>query len=120
MLDKMFSLFDRPKIVVISAPTASGKTEIFMTYLAFKLLVDDGAAVIIYPTKALARQQLQRFIGFMYHINRKISNKTIHVYILDGDSPSGEVKGKLFRGGIEIKLHDENRKGTLNIITREG
>jgi len=113
MLDKMFSLFDRPKIVVISAPTASGKTEIFMTYLAFKLLVDDGAAVIIYPTKALARQQLQRFIGFMYHINRKISNKTIHVYILDGDSPSGEVKGKLFRGGIEIKLHDENRKGSL-------
>jgi superfamily II DNA/RNA helicase len=114
MLDKMFSLFDRPKIVVISAPTASGKTEIFMTYLAFKLLVDnDGAGVIIYPTKALARQQLQRFIGFMYHINRKISNKPIHVYILDGDSPSGEVKGKLFRGGIEIKLHDENRKGSL-------
>jgi len=114
MLDKIFSLFDRPKIVVISAPTASGKTEIFMTYLAFKLLVDnDGAAVIIYPTKALARQQLQRFIGFMYHINRKISNKTIHVYLLDGDSPSGEVKGKLFRGGIEIKLHDENRKGSL-------
>jgi len=113
MLDKMFSLFDRPKIVVISAPTASGKTEIFMTYLAFKLLVDDGAAVIIYPTKALARQQLQRFIGFMYHINRKISNKTIHVYILDGDSPSREVKGQPFRGCIEIKPHDENRKGTL-------
>jgi len=114
MLDKMFSLFDRPKIVVISAPTASGKTEIFVTYLAFKLLVDnDGAAVIIYPTKALARQQLQRFIGFMYHINRKISNKPIHVYILDGDSPSGEVKGKLFRGGIEIELRNENRKGYL-------
>ncbi len=114
MLDRMFSLFDRPKIVVISAPTASGKTEIFMTYLAFKLLVDnDGVAVIIYPTKALARQQLQRFIGFMYHINRKISNKTIHVYILDGDSPSGGVKGKLFRGGIEIELRNENRKGYL-------
>ena len=122
MLDKMFSLFDRPKIVVISAPTASGKTEIFMTYLAFKILVDDGAAVIIYPTKTLARQQMQRFIGFMYHINRKNSNetnhKTIHVYILDGDSPSKdeEVKGqpfRPFRGGIEIELQDENRKGQL-------
>jgi superfamily II DNA/RNA helicase len=122
MLDKMFSLFDRPKIVVISAPTASGKTEIFMTYLAFKILVDDGAAVIIYPTKTLARQQMQRFIGFMYHINRKNSNetnhKTIHVYILDGDSPSKdeEVKGqpfRPFRGGIEIELQDENRKGRL-------
>jgi superfamily II DNA or RNA helicase len=116
MLDEMLSLFDRPKIVVISAPTASGKTEIFMTYLAFKLLIDnDGAAVIIYPTKALARQQLQRFIEFMYYINKKINNKTIHVYILDGDSPSKdeEVKGQLFRGGIEIKLHDENRKGLL-------
>jgi hypothetical protein len=114
MLDKMFSLFDRPKIVVISAPTASGKTEIFMTYLAFKLLIDnDGAAVIIYPTKALARQQLQRFIGFMYNINRKINNKTIHVYILDGDSPSGEVKGQPFRGGIEIELRSENREGYL-------
>jgi CRISPR/Cas system-associated endonuclease/helicase Cas3 len=114
MLDKMFSLFDRPKIVVISAPTASGKTEIFMTYLAFKLLMDnDGAAVIIYPTKALARQQLQRFIGFMYNINRKINNKTIHVYILDGDSPSGEVKGQPFRGGIEIELRSENREGYL-------
>ncbi|MFP3319607.1 MAG: DEAD/DEAH box helicase [Acidilobus sp.] len=118
MLDKMFSLFDRPKIVVISAPTASGKTEIFMTYLAFKLLVDnDGVAVIIYPTKALARQQLQRFIEFMYHINRnrKISNKPIHVYILDGDSPSKdeEVKGQPFRGSIEIELRNENRKGQL-------
>ncbi|MFP3172640.1 MAG: DEAD/DEAH box helicase [Acidilobus sp.] len=114
MLDKMFSLFDRPKIVVISAPTASGKTEIFMTYLAFKLLIDnDGAAVIIYPTKALARQQLQRFIWFMYNINRKINNKTIHVYILDGDSPSGEVKGQPFRGGIEIELRSENKKGYL-------
>jgi len=114
MLDRMFSLFDRPKIVVISAPTASGKTEIFMTYLAFKLLVNnDGAAVIIYPTKALARQQLQRFIGFMYHINRKISNKPIHVYILDGDSPDREVKGQPFRGGIEIELRNENRKGYL-------
>ncbi len=116
MLDKMFSLFDRPKIVVISAPTASGKTEIFMTYLAFKLLVDnDGVAVIIYPTKALARQQLQRFIEFMYHINRnrKISNKPIHVYILDGDSPDREVKGQPFRGSIEIELRNENRKGRL-------
>jgi len=114
MLDKMFSLFDRPKIVVISAPTASGKTEIFMTYLAFKLLIDnDGAAVIIYPTKALARQQLQRFIRFMYNINRKINNKTIHVYILDGDSPSGEVKGQPFRGSIEIELRSENREGHL-------
>jgi len=114
VLDDMLSLFDRPKIVVISAPTASGKTEIFMTYLAFKLLVNnDGVAVIIYPTKALARQQLQRFIRFMYYINRKINNKTIHIYILDGDSPSGEVKGSPFRGGIEIEPRDENREGHL-------
>jgi len=116
MLNDMFSLFDTPKIAVISAPTASGKTEIFMTYLTFKLLADNnGVAVIIYPTKALARQQLQRFIEFIYYINRKINNKTIHIYILDGDSPREDekVKGQAFRGGIEIEPRDENRKGNL-------
>jgi len=112
MLNRMFGLFDKPKIVVISAPTASGKTEIFMTYLVFKLLVNGGVAIIIYPTKALARQQLERFINFMYHVNNQINNK-IHIYVLDGDSPKNrkEVVSKPFRGGV--KIIDENRDGNL-------
>jgi superfamily II DNA/RNA helicase len=104
MLNRMFQSFNKPKIAVISAPTASGKTEIFMTYVIFKLLVQGGVTVIIYPTKALARQQLERFISFIYHVNNKASNK-IHVYILDGDSPRGpnDVCNKPFRGGIQIR-----------------
>jgi len=112
MLNRMIGLFDKPKIVVISAPTASGKTEIFMTYLVFKLLVNGGVTIIIYPTKALTRQQLERFINFMYHINKQIDNK-IHIYVLDGDSPKDhkEVVGKSFRGGV--KIIDEERDGSL-------
>ena len=112
MLNRMIGLFNKPKIVVISAPTASGKTEIFMTYLVFKLLVNGGVAIIIYPTKALARQQLERFINFMYHVNKQINDK-IHIYVLDGDSPKDhkEVVGKSFRGGV--KIIDEKRDGNL-------
>jgi len=108
MLNRMFQSFNKPKIAVISAPTASGKTEIFMTYVIFKLLLsNEGVAVIIYPTKALARQQLERFISFIYHVNNKASDK-IHVYILDGDSPRSynKVSNKPFRGGIQIRDKD--------------
>jgi len=115
MLNRMFQSFNKPKIAVISAPTASGKTEIFMTYVIFKLLVQGGVVVIIYPTKALARQQLERFISFIYHVNNKASNKT-HVYILDGDSPRGsnEVSNKPFRGGIQIRDRDNVGKVKYN------
>ncbi|MGC8544299.1 MAG: DEAD/DEAH box helicase, partial [Vulcanisaeta sp.] len=104
MLSDLIENFDRPKLVILSAPTASGKTEIFMTYLVTKLLVRDGVAVIIYPTKTLAREQLERFVRFLYNINNSGLDKKIRIYILDGDSPSSinEVKGKRFRGGISV------------------
>jgi superfamily II DNA/RNA helicase len=117
MLNRMFQSFNKPKIAVISAPTASGKTEIFMTYVIFKLLLsNEGVAVIIYPTKALARQQLERFISFIYHVNNNKASNKIHVYILDGDSPRSynKVSNKPFRGGIQIRDRDNVGKVKYN------
>ncbi|MGC9106704.1 MAG: DEAD/DEAH box helicase [Infirmifilum sp.] len=107
MLTELFENFEKPKLVILSAPTASGKTEIFMTYLTAKLLAKGGVAVLIYPTKTLAREQLERFVRFLYSINKDPNGgRLVRVYLLDGDSPesSEEVKGKSFRGGIFISV----------------
>ena len=81
--------------VVITAPTASGKTEAFcipiLQELAeglsrFGLLrADKGrvSAIFIYPTKALSRDQLPKIIEIAEPVGVKVA-------VLDGDTPEKE------------------------------
>lgn len=119
MITKLIESLDRPKTAVISAPTGAGKTLIFMTYAVMKLIKYGGVAVVIYPTKALAREQLEFILNLLYSFNAG-SSKKIHVYIMDGDSPKSvdEVKGKTFRGGLELRgrtlKYDDSGKVVLD------
>ena len=71
------------KNVVISAPTASGKTEAFALPVVQRILQEGGRALFIYPTKALARDQLAKF--------REIEAATgVRFAVLDGDTPREE------------------------------
>ncbi|VVC71999.1 ATP-dependent DNA helicase Hel308 [uncultured archaeon] len=75
---KAVELVRQGKNVVVTAPTASGKTEIFL------IPVVDAAregrrSLIIYPTKALSRDQLERF--------REFSILGVRTEVYDGDTP---------------------------------
>lgn len=69
--------------VVISAGTGTGKTEAFFLPILKKILeypFPNPRSMIVYPTKALARDQLKRFIGYSTYGLASIS-------IYDGDTP---------------------------------
>ena len=74
------------KNVVIVAPTASGKTEAFVLPVIQKILEDNRKgvkALFVYPTKALARDQLKKFKEL-----EKITGISFAVY--DGDTSKKE------------------------------
>ncbi|MHA1685508.1 MAG: DEAD/DEAH box helicase [Candidatus Heimdallarchaeaceae archaeon] len=79
------------KNIVVVAPTGTGKTEAFLFPLLTKIwqknpnpLMRRGVqAILIYPTKALARDQLKK-------IQRYGSSLSIECKVFDGDTPQKE------------------------------
>ncbi|WP_158056023.1 DEAD/DEAH box helicase [Halorussus halophilus] len=84
---------------LITAATGRGKTEAWLIPILDYILraregeIDDCdresvKAMLIYPTKALAQDQLKRLIEYLYKINRHLpQRKRITVGIYDGDTP---------------------------------
>ncbi len=91
-------LVQEGKNVVVTAPTASGKTEIFLIPLV-EAAREGGRSLVIYPTKALARDQLDRFHEFSIlgvrsevydgdtsqHLRERIRNDFPHILISNFD-----------------------------------
>ncbi|MGB9719202.1 MAG: DEAD/DEAH box helicase [Candidatus Anstonellales archaeon] len=74
-------LLQKEKNVVIEAPTASGKSEVYISRMIEKAL-EGKSSIIVYPTKALARDQLKRFENFKLY--------GIRVAVYDGDTSQHE------------------------------
>lgn len=74
-------LLQKGKNVVIEAPTASGKSEVYISRMIEKALGGKNS-IIAYPTKALARDQLKRFENFKLY--------GIRVAVYDGDTSQHE------------------------------
>jgi ATP-dependent helicase YprA (DUF1998 family) len=84
---------------VITAATGRGKTEAWLIPILNQILEakrrdsteDDDTpvkAILIYPTKALAQDQLKRLMQYLYLINKQLkSSQRISVGIYDGDTP---------------------------------
>ncbi|WP_336361597.1 DEAD/DEAH box helicase [Haladaptatus sp. ZSTT2] len=82
---------------VITAATGRGKTEAWLIPILNRILElkeaenrDDTSvkATLIYPTKALAQDQLKRLLQYLYLINKQLpSQDRITVGIYDGDTP---------------------------------
>lgn len=71
------------KNVVISAGTGTGKTEAFFLPIAKMVLesaLENPQVMLLYPTKALARDQLRRFADYLIY-------GKLGVGIYDGDTP---------------------------------
>lgn len=85
---------------LITAATGRGKTEGWLLPILDYILrakegeiadcdPDSVKALLVYPTKALAQDQLQRLIEYLYKINRELpKRKRITVGIYDGDTPT--------------------------------
>ncbi|MDO8055417.1 MAG: DEAD/DEAH box helicase [Candidatus Hermodarchaeota archaeon] len=97
------------KDVVISAPTATGKTEAFALPIIEQILARQGGwgplraaegrevqAIFIYPTKALARDQAGK-------LNKLAGRVGLDVAVMDGDTPKAERAG-IFRQPPDILI----------------
>jgi ATP-dependent helicase YprA (DUF1998 family) len=88
------------KNTLVVAGTGRGKTESWLIpILQFIILAKRGKfplhpsgsvkAILVYPTKALAQDQLKRLISYLFGLNKSLpENERITVGVYDGDTPS--------------------------------
>jgi len=131
-------LAQKHKCYMLVAPTASGKSLIFYLTILIDVLQrlnEKGTkAMILYPRKALASDQLFKFLKVLCRINSHLSAKGLRKIIIgldDGDTPrssrSDDVRrADVFRGikcikpGCEGSLrYQEERERTLIVCENQ-
>ncbi len=79
------------KNLVLATGTASGKTLAYNLPIIASLTTNTGArALYLFPTKALAQDQLAVVSGQLVAINRQPSTANLSVAIYDGDTPQAQ------------------------------
>jgi DEAD/DEAH box helicase domain-containing protein len=114
------------KNVVIVTPTASGKTLCYNLPVINAILQnEDARALYLFPTKALAQDQLAE----LYDVNQKLEKnwsaggdeepgKSFGVFTYDGDTPSDARKAIREKGHIVLTNPDMLHTGILPHHTR--
>ncbi|RLF34815.1 MAG: hypothetical protein DRN03_06250, partial [Thermoplasmata archaeon] len=99
----LYSLFkyasnNVPSISLLAAPTGTGKTWVFVLYIIARVLeakikgeIGGVKVVIVYPRKALARDQFERILRLLHSFNEELGQRgleryTVSLGIWDGDS----------------------------------
>jgi DEAD/DEAH box helicase domain-containing protein len=102
------------KNVVIVTPTASGKTLCYNLPVLDAILADsDTRALYLFPTKALAQDQLAE----LHDLNRRLEN-CFAVFTYDGDTPSDARKAIREKSHIVLTNPDMLHTGILPHHTR--
>ncbi len=102
------------KNVVIVTPTASGKTLCYnLPILNAILESSDTRALYLFPTKALAQDQLAE----LHDLNQRLENR-FGVFTYDGDTPSDARKTIREKGHIVLTNPDMLHTGILPHHTR--
>jgi DEAD/DEAH box helicase domain-containing protein len=102
------------KNVVIVTPTASGKTLCYNLPVLDAILADtDTRALYLFPTKALAQDQLAE----LYDLNRRLGDR-FGVFTYDGDTPSDARKAIREKSHIVLTNPDMLHTGILPHHTR--
>ncbi|MEM0047963.1 MAG: DEAD/DEAH box helicase [Ignisphaera sp.] len=104
---------------VISAPTATGKTLVFQIVaiahsLLFKYRGNQNRVLIVYPRRALQKQQLGRLVKPLYFINNKLKELGLQRYTVTLAVDSGVrygleplLEGKYIDTGIPCPENDK-------------
>src|SRR5690348_6145434 len=102
------------KNVVIVTPTASGKTLCYNLPVLHAVLENaDTRALYLFPTKALAQDQLAE----LHDLNQKLENK-FGVFTYDGDTPGDARKAIREKGHVVLTNPDMLHTGILPHHTR--
>jgi DEAD/DEAH box helicase domain-containing protein len=102
------------KNIVIVTPTASGKTLCYNLPVLDAILADsDTRALYLFPTKALAQDQLAE----LYDLNQRLDNR-FGVFTYDGDTPSDARKAIREKSHIVLTNPDMLHTGILPHHTR--
>jgi DEAD/DEAH box helicase domain-containing protein len=102
------------KNVVIVTPTASGKTLCYnLPVLDAVLANDDTRALYLFPTKALAQDQLAE----LHDLNGRLENR-VGVFTYDGDTPTDARKAIREKSHVVLTNPDMLHTGILPHHTR--
>jgi len=102
------------KNVVIVTPTASGKTLCYnLPVLDAILANDDTRALYLFPTKALAQDQLAE----LHDLNGRLANR-VGVFTYDGDTPTDARKAIREKSHVVLTNPDMLHAGILPHHTR--
>jgi DEAD/DEAH box helicase domain-containing protein len=102
------------KNVVIVTPTASGKTLCYNLPVLNAILEDpDTRAIYLFPTKALAQDQLAE----LHDLNQRVGNR-FGVFTYDGDTPNDARKAIREKGHLVLTNPDMLHTGILPHHTR--
>ncbi len=102
------------KNVVIVTPTASGKTLCYnLPVLNAALENSDSRALYLFPTKALAQDQLAE----LHELNQRLEDR-LGVFTYDGDTPADARKAIREKGHIVLTNPDMLHTGILPHHTR--
>ena len=102
------------KNIVIVTPTASGKTLCYnLPILSAILENSDNRALYLFPTKALAQDQL----AGLHDLNQRLDNR-VGVFTYDGDTPSDARKAIREKAHIALTNPDMLHTGILPHHTR--
>src|SRR5689334_17686952 len=108
------ALTEAGKNVVIVTPTASGKTLCYNLPVLNRLLNDESArAMYVFPTKALAEDQLHEFQGAVDQMG-----SGIRAFTYDGDTPQDARKAIRQRANVVLTNPDMLHSGILPHHTR--
>ncbi len=99
--------------VVITTPTASGKTLCYNAPVLSTILRDPSTrALYLFPTKALAQDQLAELHGLADQLSRR-SDLEIGVFTYDGDTPQDARRAIRGRAHIVLSNPDMVHSGIL-------
>ncbi len=99
--------------VVVTTPTASGKTLCYNAPVLSRILQDPAArALYLFPTKALAQDQLAELQDLGEHINRA-AGVEIGVFTYDGDTPQDARRAIRTRAQVVLSNPDMLHAGIL-------
>jgi DEAD/DEAH box helicase domain-containing protein len=109
-----FDEIERGRNVVIPTPTASGKTLCYNLPVLNRLLAEEGArAMYLFPTKALAEDQLHEFQSAVEEMGSEI-----RAFTYDGDTPQDARKAIRQRANVVLTNPDMLHTGILPHHTR--
>ncbi len=100
---------DEGRNVVVVTPTASGKTLCYNLPVLNRLIAEPGArAMYLFPTKALAEDQLQEFQGAVDAMGSEI-----RAFTYDGDTPQDARRAIRERANVVLTNPDMLHAGIL-------